>query len=278
MTNLNGMFAEKATEINGAGANARVLAGTAQLTTMSLKLVDGVLEVINKEAEKFSEAVVASMKDHNAMDNLLNQTCAYNQVDTAFLRDLDNNTLENMLKSQQSKRSRTKGKVMTKDNYRTLMSGAVAEHLLRSVMGKDKKLSGRAQSSVSYSAKDLEIFANDQDKLRKVLRNVQSKKSIMKSKEGFSETNERWLELLAVEEQLKSLRQDVIKVDETKDALKALLEEASASGKALEDMNKKELLAIIENAAALCASNEEEPEADEVDDTEDTAEDMREQA
>ena len=134
-----------------------------------------------------------------------------------------------MLKSQQSKRSRSKNKVMTLDNYRNLMSGAVSELLIRQAMGKAKSSMGyrRASGSVEYTAEELEIFKNDQEALKREIRNVQSKKSIMKSKADFTEEDERWGQLLAAEETLKGMRVGggikTVVVDKTGEQLKAEL-------------------------------------------------------
>ena len=57
-----------------------------------------------------------------------------------------------------------------------------------------------------YSDEELEIFANDPEALKRAIRNVQSKKSIYKSKADFDPESERWQELLEVEAQLKALR------------------------------------------------------------------------
>lgn len=268
MTNLNEMFAT-ATTTSNTTANARSLAGTAQLTSVAADLTVKTLNIITttedvERAEQLKANMQASMTDHNAMDALLNDICPLNDVDITFLKSLDSAVLDSMLKSQQSKRSRSKGKVMTADNYKTLMTGAIAENLLRMAMNKEKQNGGRTAGTVGYTDAEIQELIKDQDKLRKVLRNVQSKKSIMKSKEGFSEKDERWLELLATEEMLKGLRDDnssAPRVDKTKLALRELFDIQITSEKPLDKMNKTDLLNFIEKIAALCA--DEEPVAEE---------------
>src|SRR5690606_2582700 len=58
----------------------------------------------------------------------------------------------------------------------------------------------------TYSEEELEALANDPEALKRAIRNVQSKKSIYKSKADFDPESERWQELLEAEEQLKAIR------------------------------------------------------------------------
>jgi hypothetical protein len=92
-----------------------------------------------------------------------------------------------MLKSQQSKRSRAKSKAMTLDNYTTLLTAAIAEDIIREIYNKPKSAGGfhRAAGTVDYTIDQLQALHDDQEALRKEIRNVQSKKSIMKSKNPF---------------------------------------------------------------------------------------------
>ena len=125
-----------------------------------------------------------------------------------FLKTENEEILDRMIKSQQSKRSRAKSKEMTLDNYITMMTGAVAENLLRIAANKPKSAGGGGarRSSVRYSDEELEAFKHDPEALKRAIRNVQSKKSIYKSKADFDPESERWQELLEVEAQLKALR------------------------------------------------------------------------
>ena len=102
--------------------------------------------------------------------------------------------------------------------------------------------------SVDFTDEQLEKLKEDQERLKKEIRNVQSKKSIMKSKADFSEEDPRWQALLVAEEQLKSIRvstgrTQVVKVDETKDALAEKL--ADIDIEHLKAGESKELLAQI---------------------------------
>ncbi len=207
--------------------NTRGLEGTAQLNSVASGIVDAILQYIARHADELAALVAESQKSHDAMDKLINECYKLKTVNIDFLKELDEKILEGMLKSQQSKRSRAKGKIMTLDNYRNMMMGAVAENLIRYALGKEKT-AGRARrvGDIEYTDEQLEELRNDQDKLRKEIRNIQSKKSIMKSKEGFSEDDEQWKKLLEAEEKLKALRIPVkgIAVDTTKRQLAKIFE------------------------------------------------------
>jgi len=225
--------------------SARSLAGTAQLTSLASTIANDILKTVNDNFEEYKELIARSKSDHGAMDELIAKAYNLADADVEFLKQLDEATLDGMLKSQQSKRSRAKSKVMTMDNYRSMMIGAIAENLIRLVTGKKKSAGGNRRNAgkVEYSAEELAALQADQEKLRKEIRNIQSKKSIMKSKEGFSEDDERWIALLAAEEQLKALRKDTrtVVVDETKEKLAAMLNGVEVNS--LKAADAKELLA-----------------------------------
>lgn len=253
--NLSNLFNEDSQETS---TNARNLTGTAQLTAIATTVTSTILKTIDEDFETYKELVAKSKTDHGAMDELVTTAFDLTTVDVQFLLNISDATIDGMLKSQQSKRSRSKGKVMTMDNYSTMMTGAVAENLIRITTGKTKAAAGsrRVSGIVDYTAEELAAYEADQDKLRKEIRNVQSKKSIMKSKAGFSEEDERWLSLLIAEEQLKKLRVEtakVVLVDETKDALAEMLGDVDVTS--LKAADAKDLLA---QALALIGNKEAE--------------------
>ena len=181
---------------------------------------------LSEQLDDYKELFMESQKDHNAMDKLLALLIDFDSIDVEFISSLDEQTVDGMLKSQQSKRSRAKNKLMTMDNYKNMMAGAIAENLIRKATGKVKMATGirRASGSLDFTEEELEQLKEDQERLKKEIRNIQSKKSIMKAKEDFTEEDEHWKRLLEVEEQLKSLRVStratrVVKVDETKEKL-----------------------------------------------------------
>ena len=252
---LNNLFA---TENNSQAMSNRGLSGTAQLTSIASNHANLIIRTMNDDIEQYADDIRKSQLDNNAMDALIEKVSPLSNLETevSFLKDLSDEVLDGMLKSQQSKRSRCKSKTMTMDNYRALMTGAIAENLIRLVTGKEKHAGGprRQAGTVDYTIEQLEMLGADQEKLKKEIRNVQSKKSIMKSKADFDETDERYQALLRAEQQLKDMRigssVEVVEVDTTKDALSELL-----ADKDLHHMGTKDSKALLEQIAALVAGN-----------------------
>lgn len=265
MTNLNltGLFAESTeTETNG----TKTLAGTAQLTSISDQIAVQAIKEVDDNADVYETRFVESMTDNNVMDDLLKEVYDLCSVDITFLTDLDEETLDSMLKSQQSKRSRTKGKTMTVANYRTLMTAAAAELLIRMALGKPKSSAGyrRAAGNLEYTDEELAYYKDDQEALRREIRNVQSKKSIEKRKDDFSEESDRWIALLKAEEQLKSMRENnpqtkTVMIDTTAEMLKAELGDRDVNG-----LKAAEAKALI--AKLLMANSTEADEETQADD------------
>lgn len=250
---INNLFA---TESSAATTNGRGLNGTAQLTNIAGSIAADIIKVMNDDIDAYAEDIKKSQSDNNAMDTLIEKIHPLSEVDVDFLKYLSEETIDGMLKSQQSKRSRCKSKAMTMDNYRALMTGAIAENLIRLATGKEKHAGGarRHAGAIEYTIEQLQQLGEDQEKLRKEIRNVQSKKSIMKSKANFDENDERYQALLKVEQQLKDMRvgttTEVVEVDTTKEALARLLDTVDMD--ALHAKDSKELLAQI---AALVGDN-----------------------
>lgn len=225
---MNNLFAESNNTVT---TNGRGLAGTAQLTEIASHLTNDVIAQLNENIDEHMELFKASQREHSAMDTLIEEMVDFDTVDYDFIYQLDDKTVDGMLKSQQSKRSRCKSKAMTMDNYKSMMTAAIAEKIIRLATGKTKNAVGvrRGTGTVTFSDEELEALRVDQEQLKKELRNVQSKKSIMKSKADFSEDDERWQALLVAEEQLKSIRVStrgarVVEVDTTKEKLEEAFE------------------------------------------------------
>lgn len=225
---MNNLFAESNNTVT---TNGRGLAGTAQLTEIASNLTNAVIAQLNENIDEHMELFKASQREHSAMDTLIEEMVDFDTVDYDFIYQLDDKTVDGMLKSQQSKRSRCKSKAMTMDNYKSMMTAAIAEKIIRLATGKTKNAVGvrRGAGTVTFSDEELEALRVDQEQLKKELRNVQSKKSIMKSKADFSEDDERWQALLVAEEQLKSIRVStrgakVVEVDTTKEKLEEAFE------------------------------------------------------
>lgn len=257
MSNTTNLFAT----INEANTtNNRELSGTAQLTSIAGNLATEILQTMNNNIEEFATDIKASQSDNNAMDALIERVHPLETVDIEFLKELDDETIDGMIKSQQSKRSRCKSKAMTMDNYRALMTGAIAENLIRLATGKKKHAGGprRHAGSVDYTIEQLQALGEDQDALRKEIRNVQSKKSIMKSKADFDESDERYQALLRAEQQLKDMRisgSSIVEVDTTKNALSDLL-----AGTDIHNMKSADAKKLLEQIQALAHVSGEEAE------------------
>lgn len=243
---MNELFAgstQTATSTNGG-----TLAGTQQLTSTASVIADSVMVQANSDIETYASMIKESQSDASVLDKLVAATYDIDTVSVDFLKSLDEDTLDGMLKSQQSKRSRCKSKEMTLDNYKSMLTAAIAERLIRMAIGKDKSAYvGRAAGDVSYTDERLAALASDQDALRKEIRNVQSKKSIMKSKAGFDETSDRWQALLVAENQLKSIRSDAPVALRVVDPLRVQLTEllAEVDEQVMSARQLKELVASI---------------------------------
>lgn len=257
---MNNLFAA---ENNVSTTNGRGLSGTAQLTSVASAIAADIINKMNDNIEVYAEDIKKSQVDNNAMDSLIEKVRPLDEVDCEFLKDIDEATIDGMLKSQQSKRSRCKSKAMTMDNYRALMTGAVAENLIRLATGKEKHAGGprRAAGAVNYTIEQLQQLEADQEKLRKEIRNIQSKKSIMKSKADFDESDERWQALLKAEQQLKDMRigtvSEIIEVDSTKNALNEIL-----AGRDLTHIKAADSKELLEQIAALVGAPTQEETAE----------------
>lgn len=238
-------------ENHEATASARMLSGTAELTRISGNIATDIIRRMEENIDNYRERIAASATDSKEMDTLLDEFRPWTDIEEDHpLMNLSDETVEGMLKSQQSKRSRLKSKQMTLDNYRGLMTATIAESLLRELYNKPKQSVGgfNRGGSVDYTPAQLEALEADQEALRKEIRNVQSKKSIMKAKADFDESSERWLALLKAEQMLKDLRTDArtvveVEVDTTKDRLTDILDGVDLEH--LKAADSKELLAAI---------------------------------
>ena len=244
-------------------ANARSLPGTAELTSVAHATAIRMMKAMEEDIEAYKPRIQKSTVDAKELDALIDELANYTIEDDSILNNLSDEQVEGMLKSQQSKRSRTKSKAMTVDNYVTLLTAAIAEDILRTIYNKPKSAGGfhRVAGSVDYTIEQLEALSNDQEALKREIRNIQSKKSIMKSKAEFDEGDPRYQALLKAEQQLKDMRiggrTGVVEVDKTKNALDELL-----AGKDISKMKSAEAHELLERIAALTASNPEPVDVD----------------
>ena len=255
---INELFGTTTATVNH---NARNLPGTAELTNIASAAAHRIIKAMEVDIEHYRPVIQESSTDSKKMEALIDDFRPLHNIgDEDMLANLNDELVESMLKSQQSKRSRTKSKLMTLDNYISLLTATIAEDILRELYNKPKSAGGfqRAAGSVDYTGAQLEMFAEDQEALRREIRNIQSKKSIMRSKADFTESDERWLALLKAEQQLKDLRvggrSKVVEVDTTKNALAELL--GNADIEHLKAADARELLEKIQ-AMAIGATDDE---------------------
>ena len=270
MSEFNELF-ETATSV-ATGNSGRQLAGTAQLTSTATMLADQVLEAIKNGSDETKDLVVASKTDSKAMKQLVGNYLVLDDSHVEFMQDMTDEDLEGMLFSQMSKRSRTKAKEMTFENYKTMMIAEIAELMIRKVRVQTAADRPKRESSLAlFTPERLAEMALDQYDIRRQLRNVQSKKSIFKKTDDYAEYGEdceRWKLLTAIEQQLFSIRTDmtsgssvqVIKVDATKSYLQELLAEVDVDSLKLKEA--KEILQNIKTTVYKDDENDEEPADD----------------
>lgn len=245
----------------------RGLPGTAELTNIATNAANRIIRAMETDIEHYREKIQASTTDTKVLEEIIDAFKPLCDIEEDHvLRHLTDETVESMLKSQQSKRSRTKSKTMTLDNYTTLLTAAIAEDILREIYNKPKSAVGYSRNggAVDFTGAQLEMLAEDQEALRREIRNIQSKKSIMKSKADFTESDPRWLALLKAEQQLKDLRvgsrgTNIVEVDTTKDALADMLAEVDIQH--LKSADARELLERIKGLANLEQSTVEVAES-----------------
>lgn len=241
MTNLNNLFTANTKETKG----KRALSGTAEMTANAEVVVNNIFEELSNCYDDYAETFEQSKVDANAMDTLINQfTDDFSDVDVSFLEKYDDEELKAMLKSQQSKRSRSKSKEMTIDNYNAMMNAAVCELMIRTATGRAKTRTAGRGSSI-YTEEYLNSLADDQHELRRELRNVQSKMCIFRKKhpDDHSEFDE-YQELMRVENTLKEMRVPIeghrVKMSEVTAAL-----DVDANALSLEEA--QQLIAALQN-------------------------------
>lgn len=187
---------------------------TAVLTQQANTVVTNMLSRINKieggtdEAQTAANLVLGAKNSIADTDALLDRYADLTEIETYQLRDLDEETVAGMLKSQQSKRSKSRSKAEHFPMFKSMLVAAVAENILRQLYNKPKYASGGtgAKSKIDWSDEGLEQLAEDQYALRAAIRNIQSKKTMEKKRLDHDESSDRWQELIRIEAKLKSLR------------------------------------------------------------------------
>lgn len=259
---LNTLFA---TQDQTTTTGAKTLLGTQRLVETADTQVRQMLETIGAAPDVWSEQLIDSQKESSALDALIDSTCSVGTIDIEWLKALPEAELESMFRSQQSKKSRSRSKEMTIENYKSVVNATICTQLLRLALGKQRLagVSGVRGEAVVFTPERLVGLARDQEQLRKEIRNIQSKKSIAKTKIGFSEDDEKWQALLVAEEQLKSVRvtggAKFVEVDRTKETIQEMLAELT-----IESLKRADAIDLLQAIAVLVFHSEEEDlEADE---------------
>lgn len=252
---INELFGTNEANVNATG---RGLPGTAELTAVASAAAHRIVKAMEADIETYRPRIQKSAQDTRELNAIIDEFRPLHDLDDEhILMNLDEDTVDSMLKSQQSKRSRSKSKTMTLDNYISLLTAAIAEDILRDIYNKPKSAGGfqRSAGGVDYTIEQLEMLGNNQEELRREIRNIQSKKSIMKSKADFSEADPRWHALLKAEQQLKDMRIGgrvaTVEVDKTKDALAEML-----AGTDISKLKSADAHALLERIAAMANGSE----------------------
>lgn len=205
---MNNLFVP--TENGTATISKAALTYTAELTQVATNVAQEFMARAVTAPELDGDAAHAdrlkqAMTDNNVLDDMLQEFTSIDYTSAMFLAEADEEELDRMLKSQQSKRSRMKKLPMTQANFTSMVTGAVAEILIRRVSGKSKAATTVVRlSGTELNEEQAAFFADNQDALIKAIRNVQSKKTGLKKKE--LEGSAEWNELLEFESKLKALR------------------------------------------------------------------------
>ena len=247
------LFTQQEVATSAAG---RGLQKTAELTNSANQIAMNIMKTLMSD-EKYRQQILDSQKTNDVMDQIINELHTFT-TEHEFLNDVQVEELERMLKSQQSKRSRAKSKVMTMENYVSMLTAAIAERMIRSAGNFEKTSNvGVRRTTVSFSEEELLALAADTEKLAKAIRNVQSKKCILKGKADFDAESDEYKRILEAEEQLKALRggtvvkaeipQEMVEKAEKADTVKNILTEVEDIEK-MTARDSKALLAKIKEA------------------------------
>lgn len=193
-----------------ASLSRKALDGTAELNSLATDVANTALTTMLNNLTVYGEDMKASQTDNDVLDNLVDSfiTDEHRAKALDICKDKSHELCVQILKSQQSCRSRTRHKVMTKDNYRRLLIAAACERLLRGAANMPNGCVNGRQSVASlepYTKEELVELAKDQDNVRRLLRNVQSKKTGCKKLPDY-ESSDRWKKLVVLNEQLVSIR------------------------------------------------------------------------
>lgn len=256
MNNLSNIFkAEGAQQIAG-GKNQ--LALTARLTQESMKIAEDMIANYNT-LENGGNKVLDMIDNNLEMNAEVVHYVDAEGYDNTWLMEINKDEAIKMLKSQQSKRSRAKSATMTLNTFKVMLTAAIAEELLRSTHDIARTTGGGGAKSAPLILTDEMIagYTADQGALGKAIRNVQSKKSIMKAKADFDEYSDQYQALLTYEASLKSLRTGSAPVDTKMVEAAKKAEEVKSMVETMDitKMKKDDMAAALEQMKELMFSD-----------------------
>lgn len=224
-------------------AGVRRLDCTAALTSYADAEARTLLQKVNADPE-LQEALKASFTDSDAQDNLIVDILGHLSIET--IMDADEEQLKRLLASQQSKRSRSKGKEMTVANYLNMMSAAIAENVIRQVIGRPRGAAARTSTVSPLTEDELKLFKDDLDAVNKKIRVLQSWKSTHKHLQDSTE----WTTVCANIATLQGLRPATNSIKVTKEDPRVSAIRAQLQGHDLDKMNAKDKASLLEDILA----------------------------
>lgn len=180
---------------------------TAVLTRMSNEYALQVLDAIADNEDEYRELVEESRTNSNLLADIIEKSKVL-EGESFDEYELDNEEAIKIMKSQQSKRSRLKSKgTETFEGYKTYLSAFIGETIIRTIADIKRASSGpRGRFSYEpYTEEELIEFKENQHRLASALRNLQSRKCILK-KEDSEEAAAKIEQLIIKEDQLKQHR------------------------------------------------------------------------
>jgi len=225
--------------------------GTEQTIKLTMQCNEEAAKLISRmQANEWpGELMIATMHDHDKMDAFLAENAPFNDEDYAWLSEIESGLVDRMIKSQQSKRSRSKGKQLTLQAVTALIVGAFAENALRKYCNKPKNQLVSMGAEVNFTEEQLAELKENQEDLKRHIRNLQSRASIMKSKAAFDENDPKYVSLLHWQERLKALRDGTTAASRANPAVVELLKDKDLTN--MKPAEAKELLAKIQELSQL---------------------------
>ena len=203
---FNEIFSTNSTTTKQVAVLSKTTIVTAHARTLAANFIENIRE--QEHDKELKEQVVKSMDDYTILESLIEPIINNAMVDD--IKGASDDEVKKMIRSQASSKSHIKKKLVdskSASTYQSYVAAAIGEALIRKAYDIPKNfngISGTTRTSILYTEDELEVLAQDQHEVRKAIRNVQSKKSIEKRKNG--EDTERYMEILQAEQQLFNIR------------------------------------------------------------------------